>query len=468
MRDPKHDHGGACGCTRRSFLRGAVGGAGLAAFGALTPLQQLAMAQAHNPDGPDRSYVFAYFGGGWDILLSLDPRDPAVFHDGAIRTTRIQPGYDRLNGSDGQLVVVENSRGEPLTFGPYIGDLVRHVDRLAVVRGMSMETLTHEVGRRRFITGKSPSGLQARGSSAATWLASKLGRDNAIPNLSLQVESYNKGLPNYATGLRVNTVEDLLRALGPSDPPLPDKQARQVGALLSDAAACRVADRSALWTDAEASRSKAAKMVRGGLSEMFRFGARTDEMASLRDHFGLGNNFRVPAAQAAFASQAITGKVARCVSILVSQNLDTHFDDWEDDQGPRQAEGFAAIARLADRLQSTEHPDHPGSSWLDHTTIVGFSEFSRTAMLNARGGRDHSLTNACFVLGAGIKGGTVVGASSDLGMTPQGMDLRTGLPAPVDGEVPRPEHVLQLLLSDAGIGDEADLRVPALEAIRGA
>ena len=43
--------------------------------------------------------------------------------------------------------------------------------KICVVRGMSMETLTHEAGRRRFITGKPPSGLLARGSSGATWLA---------------------------------------------------------------------------------------------------------------------------------------------------------------------------------------------------------------------------------------------------------------------------------------------------------
>jgi hypothetical protein len=110
MSDPRHDHGGPCGCTRRTFLRGAVGGAGLAAFGALSPLQRLASAQSLNPDGPNRSYVFAYFGGGWDTLLSLDPRDPAVFHSGVVNTTRIEPAYDRLRGSDGQLTVVENSR----------------------------------------------------------------------------------------------------------------------------------------------------------------------------------------------------------------------------------------------------------------------------------------------------------------------------------------------------------------------
>ena len=47
-----------------------------------------------------------------------------------------------------------------MTFGPYLGDLLGHASKLAVVRGISMDTLTHEVGRRRFLTG----GFQASGS----------------------------------------------------------------------------------------------------------------------------------------------------------------------------------------------------------------------------------------------------------------------------------------------------------------
>ena len=106
-----------------------------------------------------------------------------------------------------------------------------------------------------------------------------------------------------------------------------------------------------------------------------------------------------------------------------------------------------------------------GTSWLDHTVIVGFSEFSRTALLNPREGRDHSLTNACFVTGAKIKGGVVVGASTDVGLQPQGADLLTGAVDPM-GTPPHPEHVLQTLLTIAGeTHDEADLRVPPIQAI---
>ncbi|MCA9554787.1 MAG: DUF1501 domain-containing protein, partial [Myxococcales bacterium] len=145
--------------------------------------------------------------------------------------------------------------------------------------------------------------------------------------------------------------------------------------------------------------------------------------------------------------------------------LDTHFDDWTTDQGPRQARGFAAVARMIEDLAVRPYGD-TGDSWLDHTVIVGFSEFSRTALLNAREGRDHSLTNACFVAGAGIRGGQAIGQSSDLGMEPMQVDLTTGLPSP-GGEIIKPEHVIQTLLHNAGYTDDfADLRVGPIPILR--
>ncbi|MEQ9501331.1 MAG: DUF1501 domain-containing protein [Deltaproteobacteria bacterium] len=446
------------GITRRNLLKGTLAlGGGMAVFGGAGPLSRLASAS----EGKDTYYVFAYFSGGWDILLGLDPRDPAVFTEENSRTTRIQPAYDLLESGDGQLV-----RAGGITFGPHIGDLAAHASKLAVVRGMSMETLTHEAGRRRFITGKPPSGLQARGSSAATWFAARFGQEEPIPNLSIRVESYNVDQPNYATALSANGVPDLIRALRPADPQLDALQANQLDHLLSTVASCRGAQRSPTWQAAETGRQKARQMTVGALDRLFDFSA--PSMAAIRDHYAIGAGnagLQSPEAQAAMAAQAIKGGVSRVVSMQVANGLDTHFDEWASDQGPNQQRGFDAVARLIEDLESSQYKD-TSESWLDHTVIVGFSEFSRTAMLNERGGRDHSLTNASFVAGAGIKGGTVVGQSSDVGLEPLAIDLTTGRPDP-GGDVPRPEHIIQTLMHNAGItSDEADLRVGPIDAMR--
>ena len=234
---------------------------------------------------------------------------------------------------------------------------------------------------------------------------------------------------------------------------------QQIGDRLTDAALCPRGKRSKLWTDAEASRKKALGMVTGGYSDAFDFRANTPEIQRIRDHYGFNRNqTNTPEVQAAIAVQSITSGISRCASISVCPGLDTHFDDWETDQGPRQAVGFRVVSRMIEDLQSRPYGD-TGESWLDRTVIVGFSEFSRTPLLNTRGGRDHSLTNACFLAGGKIRGGQVIGASSDVGMQPTKTNLITGR-SDEEGEVIRPEHVLQTLFDEVGIGTAPDLRVP--------
>jgi hypothetical protein len=446
--------------SRRRFLRDAllVGG-GAACFGAAgLTVQSLLARAAGGPGMGDCYYVFCYFGGGWDVLLGLDPRDPARFPEDSIADHRIMPGYDRLVGSDGMLVRASDT----MTFGPFIGDLASHPDKIAVVRGMSMDTLTHEVGFRRFLTGKPPSGLQARGSSAATWLASELGEAEVIPQLAIGVESYNNdGLPPYASAVRLGAATDLLAVLQRAEPLLPEQSDREIDAFLAEEAECDRHRHSQVLRDGEAGRLRARELLD---RELYRyFDLRSAELEPLRSHYGITTDFGGAEAQAAIAAQAIMNGVSRVVSIVAAGGLDTHFGDWATNQGPRQRRGFNAVARLIEHLDRTEHPS--GGSWLDRTTIIGFSEFMRTPLLNEAGGRDHWLTNACFLAGGNVRGGTVVGASSDIGMSPQEVDLASGRVDP-GGEVIRPEHVLRTLMVDAGItGDVADLRVPPVPAL---
>lgn len=450
--------------SRRSFLKLLMMGGGAAAIGGLNPLIQL--AQAESSSQPPRYFVFVYFSGGWDILLSLDPRDPAYFNDETKGKTQIEPGYDLLETppSTGPYPIMRDG----MMLGPYVGELARHSQRLAIVRGMSMDTLTHEVGRRRFITGKPPSGLAARGSSIPTWLSSKLGSGELIPNLAAKVEAYNNsGLPNFATALKISSVNDLLRVLRPGADGLPDKLQQQVDALQKELSMCDNATRSALWQAAEESRESMQEMLKSQKSALFDFQANTTEMKAIRDRFVFptsGDIMGSPEAQAAMAAQALTNGLSRCVSFQANvSTLDHHFVEWATDHGPTQMRGFNAVARLVDELSARSHPN--GGSWMDYTTIVGFSEFSRTAMLNASVGRDHSLTNACFLLGAGIKGATVVGRSSDLGMAPYGIDLVTGEPSEF-ADLVRPENVLRTLFYVAGIKEDiADLRVEPIYAL---
>ena len=447
--------------TRRQLLtRSLLAGAGASMLGNTDALTQLARAAAGEKvlGIPDRYYVFCYFPGGWDIILGLDPKDPAIYSDDDIGATLVQPGYNRL---DLEVAAIR----EPIPgmqLGPFMGDLYNHADKMCIVRGMSMETLTHDVGRRRFLTGRQPVGLNARGSSTDVWLASQLGEAQAIPNLVMNVESYNKDQPSFATGFNASQVGDLVRALQPGTPAFPDAQTQRLHDMLAISAQCPEAQKSHEWIEAEAARLKSVQMVASQLDSQFDFQAKTEEMEILRSLYGLPASGRLdsPAASAAVAATAIKKGISRVVSIAPCRSVDTHFQNWETDHGENLQEGYNAVATLVADLASSQYKN-TGDTWLDHTTIIGFSEFSRTPLLNPQGGRDHWLLNACFLMGGSIKGGTVIGSSSDIGMNPTPVDSETGeyKSTAEGGIVPRPEHVLQALYEEVGLTEEPDLRI---------
>lgn len=463
--------------TRRSLLRqGLFAGLGTAAFGSSALWSSL--SHALQPGAPvatvsDRYFLFVYFAGGWDMLLSTDPRDPVQFNEGNASKTQILPAYDKLKtgtAASNQPQVVATSDGGTALLGPYFGQMIGQFkkNRVALVRGMSMDTVTHEVGRRRYLTGKPPSGLLARGSSGATWLATLLGAEQLVPNLAVRCESYNVDQPNFATGMKVSSVGDLTRALKASVTNLSAKNQQLVDAFLAQEAACPAAAGRGSWSTAEAARLKARQMATAGLDKLFDFQAKTAAMEQLRATYGIPTSDTGLAslpAQAAMAVTALTGGLSRVVSVTLTESLDTHFEDWTTAQGPRQQAGFDLVAKILDDLAARPYAGQPGSSWLDHTTVVCFSEFTRSPNLNANTGRDHHLTNVCVLAGAGVQGGRIIGASSDVAMAPQPVNLLTGKVDP-GGEILKPEHIYMALLSQLGVkGDPYDLRVDPLQAL---
>ena len=204
-------------------------------------------------------------------------------------------------------------------------------------------------------------------------------------------------------------------------------------------------------------------MVDSDVGGLFDFAARTPEMEALRGHYGISQVDNSPGVGAALAAQAITNRVSRAVSVTLVGGLDTHDGgSWRGAQGQRQQAGFNAIARLIQDLKGRPFGD--GSSWFDHTTIVAFSEFSRTPAINPQGGRDHHFTNSCLIGGGGVRGGQVIGASSNVQMESLATNLQTGLPD-LGGVVLKPEHILRTLFDEVGIDRTPDLRVQGIPAL---
>jgi uncharacterized protein (DUF1501 family) len=449
--------------SRRSFLEiaGLIGG------GVMMRRSILGEAQAQTAD--PKFLLLVYFSGGWDQLLALDPRDATQtqykYVLGKAPTTGIYPAYTEMAAGDPAVANVMTATGGTgkqiagaLSFGPAVPSvLTAHSNDLCIVRGMSMDTLTHEVGRRYLLTGKFPRGLAANGSSLNTVVAGQTMSALDLPNLAINVESYNEGYGAFASPTRVNSATDVRTVLNPQSVS-PQLQAASETALIafeknSDTCEAHGYDLGGLVGAFRASRDQARKMTNSAASTLFQFSnpAPNADISALYSAFNINSqtDLSTSKAKAALAGQAITNGISQVVAVTLADDLDDHFDE-SGSQSQSLAAGFDALGRLISFLKSKMVPGTTKTFW-ECTSLMTFSEFSRTPMLNARDGRDHHLTGSCLLASPGLKGNTVFGASSEVGMQAQKFNFTTGAVDLANGSSVRPSDVHATLLKSMGL-----------------
>lgn len=470
--------------SRRSVL-GALGIGGGALI--LDGLLGLRHARADVGDNAEDAplLVMCEFSGGWDTLYSLDPRNHQLFDDpaGGIYTGMelvTEPTTKAVIEASGGTGLVTPT-GSNITFGPAIGRLASHYEELCVVRGLNMGTLTHEVGRRYFLTGKFPRGLAASGSSLETWWTAAGGYidSHEIPNLVAGgAETYNEGLTPLASGLQVPGYAEMLQVLRPLNASLSvDGKVAQAAAKFHQHDHCahrqldatgQVASHLAAWTSAQT-------LANGGLWKHFDFKPNPpagSQLEKLYATFGVnpanpaGSLAGQPRGQAALAAQALVNRISQVVLLRLVNVTDAHFDDdWPTNHPARQRAGFEAVADLITYLKNTEDKD--GKSFWDRTTLLCYSEFARTPKINQQGGRDHHLASSCLIAGNGIKGNQVIGATKDTNYDVRPINLETGAPDDEMGTVMRPSDVHASILAAAKlpydhISNQSPVLIPAL------
>jgi uncharacterized protein (DUF1501 family) len=452
--------------SRRTILKAAAGFMGTALLGGL-PFRSFAQAATLKP--ADRCFVFVYFSGGWDQLLAFDPRDPDVFTPERVAETRILPGYSLFTDGTAPFPIVPAEKPgvgpSHITFGPAVANLAKHYGRMAVVRGVNMTTLAHEEGMRYFITGKRPIGAAARGSSTATEIVGQMVPAVPIPSIAYGVESYNDRYAGSANALRVSRSKDLVDTLSPSKKRLDSQIETELLALGGEPVTCDEAALSAggVGGSYHTSREQVQQVLSTGLNQAFDFALNTPATNETRAFYGLPATGPYDSAvgRAALVATALKLGISQCVSINLVGGLDTHFGT-QTTHLTNLRTGFNALSLLVDDLERTAHPS--GGNFMDHTTIMVFSEFARTPLINATNGRDHHLTNSCLLMGAGVKHNVVFGHSGDIGMAPGLVDLKTGAKDSNNGENILPEHIIATVLASAGL-DYSITRVEPLKAL---
>jgi len=447
------------GFSRRNFLQIMGVAGGVVALRQAT--RGIPLAHADAPKG--QNFVLAYMSGGWDQLMVLDPRDntKAQYQEEAARKpggTGIHPAYDQITDPVVKSLLLTNpsgvQRAGALTFGPAVPQsLMDHAVDLSVVRGIAMDTLTHEVARRYFLTGKFPRGLAANGSSITAHVANAAGPSALLPNLAVSMESYAEGLPAYAAATSISGANDLQSVLKPLGKSLDAASQRAIEAYRQAARSCEghELDQHGAASTFEAMNLKAQNLASSGVASLFEFNVNnpSKDVKALFDAMGIATaaDLAGPRGRAAIAAQALAKGVSNAVSLELSTGLDDH-TDWDTDHAPNIRSGLDALGRLIAYLKSA--PSAAGGSVWSNTTLLLFSEFSRTPLLNVRGGRDHHLAGSALVAGPRIRGGQVIGATSEQQMATQNIDLKTGKVSAAGAKL-RPADVHGTLFTSMGL-----------------
>ncbi len=413
--------------TRRSML---VGGAAALGIGALP------RSRAWAEPAPAKNLVLVVAYGGWDTTYALDPK----------------PGIAGIDAPEGDIVEL----GVPIfdhESRPYTrGFFEAFGERTTLVHGLQVQSLVHADCSKRLLTGTQSDTNPDIGAITAF----ELGFDRPVPYFVLGQTSYAGPFASIAA--RAGT-------------------ANQLGTLIEPTVGYPLTGVTALGLDVEEqglvrahvlARAERRRAERGTIGK--NQGKLDDFIASLRrgdDLRGIGalgdlDYTRDLGVQAQLAISALERELSWAVQIETG-SFDTHTAN--DGQSLQHELLFAGLTALAEGLAS--RPGKAGgASMLDETVIAVVSEMGRTPLLNDALGKDHWPVTSAFVLGGGLPGGRVLGASDDA-LSGKPIDLATGLPS--DAGTTLAYHNFAAGLLDA-VGVDASVYLPnsePLHALRG-
>ncbi len=382
-------------------------GAGAAALSFRRPLWAAATNTA------DQFFVFVHASGGWDVTLWADPRNErkGLVEPASTDNTDIAPimrwKSTKLDADTDTFEPLAPS-DVALVLGPGIGDLYDLRDRLTIVNGLAMNTVSHPDGTAFSATGRHLAGGRAPAASVDVAIGNELGVAQQLPVVSVQFPSSFVGerLDRRAIPLRVANAGTIAKSLARSDAYLFDSDRTQITALLSEEAHA-IARRSTYPETYEriASQDEALPhLLSNELKAAFTQKTLQDAYPQLdykAKFIGQG------ALAAAFSVEAMRRNLVRCVGFALG-GLDTHNQNYKQ-HAHTQQELFGTIASLVKLLDATPHPTRTGAKLADHTHILVVSDFCRTPQINLSGGRDHYPNNSALVISPRFRAGRSFG-----------------------------------------------------------
>ncbi|MCA9411417.1 MAG: DUF1501 domain-containing protein [Candidatus Omnitrophica bacterium] len=375
---------------RRHFLKHL---SAAAAGGLCTPSFHRMFAWAQQGQDNPHFFMFVFAQGGWDITQVFESDKEGL------QTVDVPTGQRTQFGSN----VTDTFWNDPMGRPAVTQFFQNFGDRTAILNGVFVRTLSHDLGRETVMTGST-------GMNKADWptqIAARKASDRLLPNLSLSGPNFPGNLGGVTTS--GNTFNRLLFPSGYS----PDTEVEnRMESYLNEKLNGLLGEAMEMGHEG------------GRVEELDRGYLRFNEIKEARNTLNLGGG-------GGFTNQGLSAVGAFQNGISVTATLrapggyDTHGDN-DAQQGNNFQNTFMGLNQIV-----TELANRPGTtgtgSLLDQTTVCLMSEFGRTPRLNGGNGKDHWPVTSMMFVGAGINGGKVFGGTDER-QNYRNVDYSTGLP----------------------------------------
>ncbi len=377
--------------SRRSWLRSSF--LALGAAGLLTHQGRLHAA----PQAPPRRLVLVFNSGGWDCSYALDPK----------------PGVGGVDGPAGKLETIGGLDLLTDPSRPAIGEFFKmSAGTCSIVRGLQVSSVAHQDASHRILTGVASDSAP----DLAAIASAVHGADLAAPYLILGRTAYSG--PYGSLGARTGSVNQIVTLLNPNVA-LPPIGGPLLPHVPTDTEEMLIREHVLARAERELTASGGNKRVDDFIASLTRGDLLRD--IGVVGKLELARSF---SAQIDLAVEALARGVCHSAQ-LETGDWDTHADN--DAQGPLHDAFFSGLSKLVTAL-ATRPGSTQGSKLLDETAIVVVSELGRTPRKNSDGGKDHWPVTSALLVGSGVAGGRVVGATTDA-LAGADIDLATGKPA---------------------------------------
>jgi len=415
--------------NRREFLTDCFCGVGSVAFASMLA-QDYARAGTYNPLAPKaphvpsrakaKSVIFVYMAGGPSHLETFDPKPllnklngqkrPAEFGDVKYQNVNAQ---SRLLGTKRTFKKYGKSGIDVSDLFPYQSEIV---DDLCVIRSMYGDMVVHSAAQYQMMTGRVIPGFPAMGS----WITYGLGSEaESLPAYVVMPDSagaQEAGVPMYKNGFLPAVYQPTM--LRPGNKPvlnldLPkgvslDRRRKTIDFIRE------INEKNIPGEDAEFSARISAYdtafKMQTEAPEVFDI---SKEPKETLDMYGVGSPATDDYGRRCLLARRLVEKGVRFVCVVSGGGTaDTEWDAHSNIES-----NHVKMASYTDQPVAALIKDLKRRGLLDSTIVLWGGEFGRSPESEKGNGRDHHNTGfTMWLAGGGFKGGTVYGATDDIGL----------------------------------------------------